>query len=481
MEVYNTMIKIKAAISSVVIVVGIMVTSLLPVMAQTDVNQSINGSTIITDQQGYTLSWEKVKGGKILSKVETDSGEFSYEYNENKNRISKTSGDETFKYTYDNDLKLVSEVRGNNTFTYLYDLNSKIGFKLNDELYYFIKDSDLNVIAITDSNNNEIVKYEYNQNGIATAILGKDSIGNWVDKSSDNSFVGTLNLIRLHSYYYDSETGWYYNGNQYYDSANNKYVGGIDNLDSVSTFKGFVKNSSIITPQVTPELITSIGYWQGTLMNTSGFGRSISYSSGWYSGLSDVELLSRLLYGENTYNTADQHAVAWVIINRKNKNSTTFGGNTYRGVATKSGAFEPITGGSDGTSNARVPDTSSLRWSSAVWAACTLLSTPSMDDYRALIPQPTGISSQLYFVGLNYFLSSYSNGNPISKDASPAGSGLLYSFGSSSSYVGIKDVAIVFDTLDTILNPTSKSSITNNTRLDSSGERGQHNIFFNEK
>ncbi|WP_058300477.1 cell wall hydrolase [Gorillibacterium timonense] len=209
-------------------------------------------------------------------------------------------------------------------------------------------------------------------------------------------------------------------------------------------------------------------------MSDANFGKSISYSSGWYNSLSDVEVLTRLLYGENTVNVSDQNAVAWVVINRKSNGS--FGGSTYRGVATSSGAFEPITGGSSGTTNARVPDKSSARWSNAVWNACTLLSTSSASDYASLVSKPAGISSQLYFVGLTYFLLP---GNGA--DTSPAGSGLRYSFNGGSSYVAIKDVVIVFDSTSSLQNPSSIATITSNSNLDTNSERSTHNIFYNLK
>jgi hypothetical protein len=426
----------------------------------------------ISNQKGYDLSWENAPRGEALVKVSIGKDDIMYTYNDNKNRLSKTSGENTVTYTYDNDSKLISEARGSLTFLYQYDsMNSLIGFTLNNATYNFIKDDDLNVIAITDADNSEVAKYEYDKNGQVSSILGKDSTGNWIDKRVDNSFIGTLNLIRLHSFYYDSETQWYYNGYQYYDSANNKYVGGTDNLDSISTFDNFMKNGSTVTPMVDQQLVAAISTWRTNLMNDVNFGKAIAYSANWYSTLSDVEILARLLYGENTALSADQNAVAWVIINRKNAN---FGGGTYRGVATQSGQFEPITGASSGTANARVPNTSSSLWSNAVWDACTLLSTSSSTDYAELISKPTGITNQLYFVGLSYFLSI-----GVSQDAVPTGTGLRYSFNGGTSYVAINTVVIVFATNESLLYPLSKGAITSDTRLDTTGERATHNIFFN--
>nr|WP_233167568.1 cell wall hydrolase [Paenibacillus roseus] len=211
---------------------------------------------------------------------------------------------------------------------------------------------------------------------------------------------------------------------------------------------------------------------QTTSLNDTNFGKPLTYSSSWYNSLSDIELLARLLYGENVLNEGDQYAVAWVLINRKNANSSEFGGNTFRGVATKSGAFEPLTGGQGGTENARVPNTSSNRWNTAIWSACTFTYTSSISDYNSLIPKAPGISNQLFFVGLSYFLTGTN-----SQDKTPSGTGLRYKM--DNNYINIKNVVIVFDTTTSFQNPSKKDSITSHADLNSAQKRLRHNIFFN--
>lgn len=172
----------------------------------------------------------------------------------------------------------------------------------------YLNNDSFNVVAINDENSNEVAKYEYDKSGIVSAILGKDSNDNWVDMSGNSSFIGTINLIRLHSYYYDNETKWYYTGYKYYDSTKNKFVGGTDNLNLISTYEDFSKNT--VSLAVTQEIAQRIATWQTALLNDSNFGKPINtYTSGWYNNLSDAEILSRLIYGENTTNTADQARV----------------------------------------------------------------------------------------------------------------------------------------------------------------------------
>lgn len=425
--------------------------------------------------QGFTLTWKDEKNLRLLLKVSKDNQETSYTYNSNGNRITKLIGDNKITYQYDDDSNLIFENRDGFEISYHYQYDMDlIGFSLEGKTYSFVKDYNRNVTGILDEAGNEIVRYEYNQDGQAISVLGKDDKGHWVEQSDDPSFIGNINMIRLHSLYLDIETGWYYNGKYYYDPANKIYLGAVVDLEDVITFEKFLESYDPTTPKLNDigSIVTS---WANSLLNTPGFGAPITdYSSGWYNNLVDVELLTRLIYAENTFNSADQNAIAWVIINRKNKNSSEFGGNTYRGVATKSGAFETITGGKDGTLNARVPDTSKSTWRQAVWLACSLLATNNMSDYAILIQKPTGISSQLYFVGLNYFMGNASRDNP-------SGSGIQYNFGTSAGYVDIKDIVIVFENNRTLRNPSSKNVIENHIDLNSPEKRRKHNIFFNIK
>lgn len=418
-----------------------------------------------TYEDDYVLQWNIDLPVPTLSRAGEN---ITYTYNENSNRSSKTVGDKTTVFVYDDQARLVYETRDSNIFTYQYDeLNSITGFTLNDEPYTYIKDDDLNVIAIVDRNGQEVAKYVYEHETLIS-ILGKDPNGEWVDQQSNPDFIGTQNLIRLHSFYYDAETGWYYNGLLYYDPSEKKYI--------VNRYVVHSSIHSLRDPEAFPladqQIAMQITACRNNALNDSNFGKPIAYSSNWYSSLSDLEILTRLLYGENTSsNLADQNAAAWVVINRKLENRSMFGGNTFRGVATASGQFQPITGGSEGTRDARNPSTSSSAWKNALWSACTMLTTSNTTHYNDFIPKPTGISNHLYFVGLNYFFSAN-----VSIDDSP--SGLKINFG-DGTYVKMKDVVIVFDTHSAFQNPSSKSAITSDSRLDTYDERARHNIFFN--
>ncbi|MFM9279262.1 cell wall hydrolase [Paenibacillus jiagnxiensis] len=77
-----------------------------------------------------------------------------------------------------------------------------------------------------------------------------------------------------------------------------------------------------------------------------------------FNGLDSVDVLARLIYSEAQGETLEgKRGVYHVVVNRKAKNLSEFGGNTTLGIATASGQFAGMN-----TSNARCPDTSSSAW-----------------------------------------------------------------------------------------------------------------------
>jgi YD repeat-containing protein len=315
-----------------VILSALLFISFLPVNAE----QSVSSLS--------TSVWTQHLGENLLSSVAVKNDTICFEYDDNGYRTSKRTTQGNTTYVYNPDAQLVSEDRGDYLVNYYYDVLGFItGCSINGSNYSYTLDDNRSVVSLLDSTGECVAKYTYA--GSKVNVLGKNSQGRWVDKAKDNSFIGNINKITLYSMYFDSETGFFYNGLKYYDAEKNEYL--CD--PSVSL---------IVTPMVSQQVAAQVATWQQSLLSSSTFGQAINYTSSWYSNLSDVELLTRLFYGENTQNSYDQNGVTWVVINRKINN---YGGGTFRGVATQSGQFEPITGNSSGTTNARVPSTSSPR------------------------------------------------------------------------------------------------------------------------
>jgi len=102
---------------------------------------------------------------------------------------------------------------------------SLIGLKYNNEIYYYIKNMQEDIIGITDSNNNLLCSYEYDSWGYIISI--KDNNGNII---RETSHIGIINPYRYRSYYYDNETKLYYLNSRYYNPEWGRFI----NIDEVS-------------------------------------------------------------------------------------------------------------------------------------------------------------------------------------------------------------------------------------------------------
>ena len=96
---------------------------------------------------------------------------------------------------------------------------SLIGIKYNNEIYYYIKNLQEDIIGITDNNYNVICRYEYGSWGKIITI--KDNNGNIIE---DESHIGTINPFRYRSYYYDKETKLYYLNSRYYNPEWGRFI-----------------------------------------------------------------------------------------------------------------------------------------------------------------------------------------------------------------------------------------------------------------
>ena len=96
---------------------------------------------------------------------------------------------------------------------------SLIGLKYNNKIYYYIKNLQEDIIGITDSNYNEVCRYEYDSFG--KVITTKDNNGNII---SDESHIGIINPYRYRSYYYDKETDLYYLNSRYYNPEWGRFI-----------------------------------------------------------------------------------------------------------------------------------------------------------------------------------------------------------------------------------------------------------------
>ncbi len=190
-----------------------------------DLLTSFDGKPILYDAQGnptsylgHTLTWEK---GRQLKSFD----DITYTYNANGIRTSKTVDGVTHTYTLDG-AKILREEWSNNTLIPLYDNEDSVcGIVYNDRPYYFLKNLQGDVIAITDEAGGVIARYTYDAWGELANLSG----------TGEGISIAVVNPFRYRSYYYDQEIGMYYLQSRYYDASIGRFI----NLD-------------------TPEVVTSI-------------------------------------------------------------------------------------------------------------------------------------------------------------------------------------------------------------------------------
>ncbi len=152
----------------------------------------------------------------------TDGTELAFEYNSEGLRTGKTVGNSTVQYIW-NEGNLIAEIRDGYTLKFYYNNGEAAGFSYNGADYYYGKDS-FGVIHYLYNTSGEIVTtYTYDAWGTVLSVTGTLA-----------ETVGTVNPVRYKSYYFDSETGWYYLQSRYYDHV----VGRFLNADDVGYFGG---------------------------------------------------------------------------------------------------------------------------------------------------------------------------------------------------------------------------------------------------
>ena len=219
-----------------------------------------------------------------------------------------------------------------------------------------------------------------------------------------------------------------------------------------------ITNKAIVGENIAYASVSNIGQsvdaWANNLLAQSTYGQVLN-SSSWYNNVSDVELLARIIYAENTSDNIDQIAITWIIVNRKNSSQFP---DTYRGVVTQSSQFASLN-----STNAKSykNNTTNSGWRHATWLACAILTTSSNSDYVSLFGKPQGISNQLYFAGSEYFYNR----------CKMNGSQLQYNM-PSVGYVDAKNVIIVGSSLSNSHLCTTKSNV-------SSYKSSSKNIYYN--
>ena len=169
-----------------------------------------------TNPLGHTLTWKKERQLHSF-----DSNE--YTYNANGIRTSKTVGGVVHNYLLDG-AKILRETwnvdNTAHTLETLWDNEDAIcGIKYNGASYYFLKNLQGDIIAITDNNGAVVTRYSYDAWGVPTIVSDTTTID-----------IATINPFRYRGYYYDAEIQMYYLQSRYY----NPVVGRFVNVDEAT-------------------------------------------------------------------------------------------------------------------------------------------------------------------------------------------------------------------------------------------------------
>lgn len=179
-----------------------------------------------TSYLGHTLSWEH--GRRLKSYDNT-----VFTYNASGVRTQKIVNEVVHNYALDG-ITVLCESWGDNTLVPLYDSEKAVcGILYNDCAFYFHKNLQGDVVALTDDSGDIVVRYSYDAWGVCSVVQDASGIE-----------IAQINPYRYRGYYYDNDTGLYYLQSRYYDPKTGRFL----NPDSIEylNYTGTVISNNLI-------------------------------------------------------------------------------------------------------------------------------------------------------------------------------------------------------------------------------------------
>jgi len=195
----------------------------------------------------YRFIWEKGRQLKEIRDRTTDTLMYSFEYNASGIRTKKINHTGTSVKEHSCFLDGTNIIReeikqsGNTTTVdYLYNKDNAVcGMTYDGTTYYYIKNLQGDVTALTNSDGNIVASYYYDSWGKLYGVIGDP------DKA-------ILNPFRYRGYYYDDEFNFYYLNSRYYDPEICRFVNAdeaknifFDNLLSTRNLYNYCTNDPI--------------------------------------------------------------------------------------------------------------------------------------------------------------------------------------------------------------------------------------------
>jgi len=136
---------------------------------------SYDGQKITYDEIGNPLNYRdnwnfEWARGKKLIRSSKPGYDLHYQYNDAEIRISKVVNNVKTDFITDG-FRVLAQKTGNETIIWQIDGNSlSVGFSLNDEIYFYIRNAQNDIIGITDYDGKVLVDYTYDSWGKLISI-----------------------------------------------------------------------------------------------------------------------------------------------------------------------------------------------------------------------------------------------------------------------------------------------------------------------
>ena len=178
----------------------------------------------MTSYNGASYTWM----GRELRKITNGSNTYSYKYNADGIRTSKTVNGTTTEL-FLNGTQILAQKTGDSVMRFFYDSTGKrVGFANGTMLFYYLYNVQGDVIAIVRAATGQIVaKYSY------------DAWGKCTVTNATGYAVGDKNPFRYRGYYYDTETGLYYLNSRYYSPEFGRFINADSQLNLKDGIPGY--------------------------------------------------------------------------------------------------------------------------------------------------------------------------------------------------------------------------------------------------
>ena len=196
---------------------------------------AVNGTALTYDENGNLLTYgDKTFSwchGSRLESITDSENTYSYVYDENGTRFSKTVNGTTTQFNYVGGL-LLSQKTGEDIIFFQYGAGGvPLGFVYNGTQYFYVTNQLGDVLGITDDTGDAFVMYSYDEWGNPIQTVTRDN-------TEEQNKIAQLNPLRYRGYYYDAETGYYYLQSRYYNPEWGRFISAdsFDYIDNTARF-----------------------------------------------------------------------------------------------------------------------------------------------------------------------------------------------------------------------------------------------------